>query len=189
MCMRIFCFPRSLILRLLLLFSFIFSSSGFRYCGNFVEFLFKNFQCCAARNSSPGKYVQRTHILYISHCVQNHWHLRNIWSISPDLEKCSCAKHTHTHIKMEKSKCSLFVQLLIFKPQSGFILSREAVIVPVRNDATPLSKCLIEDVRGFKINVLLDAALEMLLAIHSSLQQCYPLNCSVFLRHFLLAYW
>lgn len=73
------------------------------------------------------------------------------------------------------NKCSLFVQLLIFKPQSGFILSREAVIVPVRNDAIPQSKCLIEDVRGFKINVLRCC----MPRVHTHRQQCYPVNGSV----------
>lgn len=47
--------------------------------------------------------------------------------------------------------------------------------MPVRNDAIPQSKCLIEDVRGFKINVLRCC----LPRVHTHQQQCYPVNGSV----------
>lgn len=113
---------------------------------------------------------------YISRCVQNQWHFRNFSSISQDLEKCLCVRWSKKKKNRKATnKCSLFVQLLIFKPQSGFILSREAVIVPVRNDAIPQSKCLIEDVRGFKINVLRCC----MPRVHTHRQQCYPVNGSV----------
>lgn len=47
--------------------------------------------------------------------------------------------------------------------------------MPVRNDAIPQSKCLIEDVRGFKINVFRCCWPR----VHTHQQQCYPVNGSL----------
>lgn len=87
--------PRSLILRLLLLFSFIFSSSGFRYCSNVVEFLFKNFQCRAAETAHQANTY--TYIVYQPQCIKPLAFAKYSEYITRSWEMFMCKTHIHTH--------------------------------------------------------------------------------------------